>query len=315
MARFDLDHPGIVVLVRRVQDGVVSRSQLLDAGATRKDIERLLRRNELCRVHPGVYVNHTGELTRAQREWVAVLSAAPAVLAAESALPGAKGESVRVAVRPGRKVVVPAWVRVERVTDLDARANWRSLPPRMRREHAALDVVIDQVRRDDVPGAFATLAEVTHRGAVTTDQLAAALASRRRVTTRSLIAALIADRASGACSVLERGYLHRVERAHGLPRPTRQRLSTATGAWTVADIRYDEFGVIVELDGRAFHDNPEACDADALRDLAELATSDVRTARLTYGLVFRQPCRTAEWVAELLRRGGWTGAIGTCPRC
>lgn len=39
------------------QSGVVSRRQLLALGARKHDIDRLVRRRELTRVHPGVYVD------------------------------------------------------------------------------------------------------------------------------------------------------------------------------------------------------------------------------------------------------------------
>ena len=42
-------------------------------------------------VHPGVYVNHTGELTWLQRAWAAVLFAWPAALSHDSALRAADG--------------------------------------------------------------------------------------------------------------------------------------------------------------------------------------------------------------------------------
>ncbi|MGZ8738498.1 MAG: type IV toxin-antitoxin system AbiEi family antitoxin domain-containing protein, partial [Nocardioides sp.] len=45
------------------QDGVVSRLQARDGGLTDADIRRLLRRREWARVHPGVFVNHTGPTT------------------------------------------------------------------------------------------------------------------------------------------------------------------------------------------------------------------------------------------------------------
>lgn len=49
------------------QDGVISRRQLLALGATKSDIDRMVRRRELARVHTGVYVHHTGPLTWRQR--------------------------------------------------------------------------------------------------------------------------------------------------------------------------------------------------------------------------------------------------------
>lgn len=40
------------------QDGVVSRQQVLDCGFELHDLQRMLRRQELVRVHPGVFVHH-----------------------------------------------------------------------------------------------------------------------------------------------------------------------------------------------------------------------------------------------------------------
>lgn len=91
--------------------------------------------------------------------------------------------------------------------------------------------------------------------------------------------------------------------------------STATGGTTYQDVRYDKYGVVVELDGQAYHDSAVARDRDALRDLAELAAGEAPTARVTYGLVYRNACRTAEWIGTLLRRRGWPGPLGRCPDC
>ena len=126
---------------------------------------------------------------------------------------------------------------------------------------------------------------------------------------------MLADLRDGACSVLERGYLHRVERAHGLPRGERQTRSIATGRSTYQDVRYRRQRVIVELDGRAFHDAPKDRDRDALRDLAELSGSGLVTTRVTYGLVFGDAYRTARLIAQLLRGRGWTGRPRSCPNC
>ncbi|KUI19279.1 hypothetical protein AU192_05825 [Mycobacterium lehmannii] len=127
--------------------------------------------------------------------------------------------------------------------------------------------------------------------------------------------AMLTDVRDGACSVLERGYLHRVERAHGLPRGERQIRSTATGRSTFQDVRYKRQGVVVELDGRAIHESPRDRDRDALRDLAELSRSDLVTIRVTYGLVFGGACRTALLIGDLFRRRGWTGRPRSCSTC
>lgn len=313
--RFDLTQPDVSELLRWVQDGVVTRSQLLEFGATPEDMRRMVRRRELTRVVPGVFVNHTGRLSREQREWVAVLAAWPAALTRESVLPDPPYRVVHIAVAHGRRLKVPGWIRVHRTSDFDLRADLSRRPPEVAIEHALIDVMSSRIAEDDVPSAFAALAQAAHTRRTGPDRILRALAERRRVAHRSIIERLLTDLRDGACSVLERGYLHRVERAHGLPRAHRQRQSLATGRRTDKDVIYDEYGVIVELDGRAHHDTPRAWDDDARRDLAELATIDAVTARVTYGLVFREACRTAGWIATILRRNGWTGQIHPCPRC
>lgn len=313
MAYLGFDDPRLGSLLH-AQDGVVGRWQLLELGASDADIARMLRRRELARVCNGVYVAHTGPLTRRQREWAAVLAVWPAALAGESALAGSSAR-VQVVIAHGRTVRAPAWVEVSRDTHLDDRVQWQASPPRLHVDHALLGLMAQRVRRDDVAGAYELLTRVIHDRRTTIDRLRATLARRDRVAGRRLIASMLDDLAEGACSVLERGYLHRVERAHGLPRGRRQPASRATGRRTEIDVRYEEYGFVVELDGSAFHDGAHARDSDADRDLAELAVSKTPTSRVTYGLVFTTQCRTARLIGIILRDRGWPGAITPCPRC
>jgi hypothetical protein len=296
-----------------LQRGVLSRRQLLDAGVTDNDIERWIRRRQLVVSRPGVYLNHTGPPTRAQEEWIAVLSAWPAALSHESAIPALRGRGIQVAVDMRRTIEVPGVV-VHRMAHFDERADLRAAPPRIRVADALIDVMSTRISDGDVASAYAALAE-TCFASTRPDRVRRALARRERVAGRKLIAGMLSDVEVGACSVLERGYMRNVERPHGLPRGRRQATSRATGHRTDQDIRYDKYGVIVELNGRLIHDRPDAWDSDAERDLAELATSDAVTARVTYGLVFREACATARWLGLILRRRGWPGPLRSCPAC
>lgn len=311
----DFTHPELQDVLHREQNGVVSRRQLLDLGATDHDIARMLRRRELHQTQPGVYVDHSGQLTRQQREWVALLACSPAALSHESAMPGGDPPVVHVCVAPDRTLQRVAGVVVHRTSHLRTRVDWHRRPPRMRPEHATIDVMEARIRTGDVAGAYAALTRACYTREVVPRLLRTALAERAKVTRRKLVAGMIDDVENGACSVLERGYLHLVERAHGLPRGRRQRTSHATGKRTDQDVRYEEYGVVVEPDGRAFHDSPEARDVDARRDLAEAAVSRALTLRVTYGLVFNDACRTARWIAQVLWRRGWRGEFTRCPRC
>lgn len=298
----------------RTQDGVIARRQLLSRGWTRHDVDRHLRRRDLARAWSGVYVTHTGPLTPRQRQWVAVLAAWPAALAGASALPELRSGRVQLVVGAGRQLRLPPGTALRRSDHLDDEVWWHRSPPRSRPEHAVIDVMSSRIADHDVAGAFHVLTQVAGAGSVEASRVLAALETRPRVRGRALIRDLLRDLRDGACSVLEREYLHRVERAHGLPHAGRQRVSTATGRPTLQDVPYPEFSLVVELDGRGFHSGIRS-DADAFRDLAELTWSRTQTVRVTFGLVFTTPCRTARHLAELLRQRGWTGTPTPCHRC
>jgi hypothetical protein len=308
-------HLGHVEHLIWTQDGVISRRQVLDAGGTDSDIARMLRRRELTDVHRGVYVNHSGHLTVRQRHWAAVLAFWPAALAHASVLPDPPSTVVHVAVSPGRSLRPLPRIVLHRTPDFELRAELDRSPPAIRLEHALIDVVSGELRNKDVAAAFAVQARVCASGRTTPQRILRVLATRQRVCGRGTLEAMLADLRDGACSVLERGYLHRIERAHGLPEGERQTPSNATGRLTYRDVHYRAQGVVVELDGCAFHDSPRHRDRDALRDLAELSRSDLVTTRVTYGLVFGDACRTAALIGDLLRHRGWNARMRTCPAC
>lgn len=296
------------------QQGVVARRQLVRLGATDPETARMIRRRDLVRVHRGVYVNHTGPLTPNQREWAAVLVHWPAALARESALPLARDHSpVHVAIDLSRTVTQVQGVVAHRTADLEDRVDWVKSPPRMKIEHATLDVA--SARREQPLAMFRVLADTCQTRRTSANRLADVLRSREAVPGRLLMLAMLDDLSEGACSVLEREYLHRVERAHALPVGRRQKAVRRGRSSVYRDVDYEDFGVLVELDGRAFHDNATSRDRDAERDLQARASDNQTTVRLTFGLVFGSACRTAERIAVLLRRGGWSGRLMPCPRC
>ena len=307
-----LDTAELEHLLTRVQDGVVSRRQLRELGARDHDIVRLIRRRDLVAVHPGVYVNHTGKLTWVQRAWVAVLACWPAALCHESALPNPPAAgAIHVAIDHRRSVRPPARVVVHRMADFDERITWRRSPPRVMLEHAAIDVVLGTT---SVADRFRVFADACQTRETSPAAIARALTTRIRVPDRSLLVELLHDLDTGACSVLERGYLD-LERRHGLPEASRQRPDHLAGRTIYRDAPYANFGVKIELDGRAFHDNAAARDRDAERDLDTLVTDDSTTVRLTYGQVFDRGCQTIAKVAALLERRGWPGPFVRCPGC
>ena len=303
-----LDH-----LLTWVQSGVVSRRQIRELHGTDADIARMVRRRELVVVHPGVYVNHTGALSWDQRAWAAVLYYWPAALTRESALPKPKRTGpVHVAVGLRRNPAPIKGVVVHRTADFDARVRWIRSPPRVGFEHAAIDVASATADRF---AAFSVFAEACQTRETTAEDIAKTLAARPRVPGRAFLTELVADLAAGACSTLEREWLE-LERSHGLPiEGTRQRPATIAGRSAFRDVDHADFGLVVELDGRAYHDSAEARDRDFTRDLETAVTTEQATVRLTYGQVLRRGCVTVRQVATLLERGGWSGPFQACPSC
>jgi hypothetical protein len=214
-----MDEGAIDVLTRR-QAGLIARFQVLALGGSDPDIARLLRRRLLNRVHTGVYVNHTGPLTWEQRAWAAVLAVFPAALGGSSALRAHRvrghddDNPVQVVVAEDRRVHAPRGVRVRRVAAYDELVQAHLSPPRMRLEHAALDVA-SRAATDDA--AVSVLADICQTGRSTPQRLRDALMARPTLPRRRILMEILDDVASGAYSALERRYLVRVERRHGLP--------------------------------------------------------------------------------------------------
>lgn len=302
-----------------LQSGVVSRRQLIDdAGLQAHDLQRLVRRRDLVRVHDGVLVNHTGDLTWLQRAWVGVHLVWPAALAGDSALRAAEGpgrsgrdESViHLAVDRDRHVLVPSGYRLHRMSRFDERVMWNTSPPRVRIEEALIDVA---VRKHDDFAAVAVLADAIQARLTRAERIREALDARPRLPRREFVAGVLRDLERGTCSVLEHGYLTRVEQAHGLPVGLRQVRPSRHGP-LYRDVVYDQFGQVVELDGRMWHDSAVQHDADLDRDL-EAAVERLATVRLGWGQVYGRPCATAVRVGRLLRAHGWLGRPTRCPDC
>ncbi|KQW47095.1 hypothetical protein ASC77_18120 [Nocardioides sp. Root1257] len=304
----------------RDQDGVISRRQLIACDLDAPAVARLLRRRELARVHPGVYVEHTGPLSWHQRAWAAVLFSWPAALSHDSSLRAAEGPGrrdrheglIHVAVARDRRLIEPTGVRPHRVGDLAGRAQWNLGPPRIRYEHAVLDVAAHAPTDLD---AIAELANACGSRRSTADRILGVLADRPRQGRRAWLSGVLSDVAAGTCSALEHGYLTQVERPHGLPTGQRQGSHRHAGVLTFRDVEYAACSVVVELDGRLFHDSTSQRDRDLDRDLDAAAGEGAATIRLSWGQVFDRPCQTAALLARVLRRRGWTGEPARCENC
>lgn len=293
------------------QSGVLSRRQLVEGGASDADIRRWVRRRELRRVHTGVYVNHTGPLTWTNRAWAAVLFHWPAALTNESCLYRA-GDVIHVAVDASRTPTALAGVRTHQLTELESRVQWHVGPPRVRLEDALLSMCARASTRVD---ALALVSAACRRRVTTPGRLAAELRRRPRVKRRRWLLRVLQEAADGVQSVLESTYRHRVERAHGLPRPDRQAHERTEDGIVYRDVRYVRYRLVIELDGRIGHEASEDRWDDQDRDLL-VAGDDVMTLRLGWRHAESTPCRTAGRLGRVLRNRGWVGRPRRCgPRC
>jgi hypothetical protein len=314
MANTDVDDEARELAERRLafyrgaQAGVFSLAQLRECLIDRHDLARMLRRRELTRVHPRVYVDHTGPLTRTQREWAALLYAEPAALCWR--IGERKDDLIHVAVPHERQVSAVPGVQIHRVRGFEAMLDGRRLPAL----EPAHDALLMAHRAGTELEVVALIAAATAGGA-SGRQLRAALTLHHSLRRRRFVASLIDDVASGTHSVLEHGYLARVERPHGLPPLTRQVARRSVRGVERRDGEYEEFGLVIELDGRLNHESWAAGNRDAGRDLDDLASGRA-VARLRYGQVFGEPCRTAMLIGRALAARGWSGALTPCgPGC
>ena len=184
-------------------------------------------------------------------------------------------------------------------------------PPRTRIEETTVDLTQLAPSLDE---AFSWLARACSRRLTTAALLHAAITARPRLRWRSELTSALADVRSGAHSALEWRYLRDVELRHGLPRAIRQSLSQAGNRTRYLDNKYPEFGLVVELDGRAAHPVEKRWQ-DIHRDNVSAAAGMV-TLRYNWADVTTDPCRVASEVAAVLRSQGWTGRLRRCgPAC
>jgi hypothetical protein len=289
------------------QAGVVARRQLLQRGATDVDVRRWVRRRELTRVHNGVFVNQTGPLSWSSRSWAAVLLYWPAALSHGSAVDRA-GSLIHVAVAADRNVLRRPGVALHLLGCFEERVQWNTGPPRIRLEDALLMMCTTADSRAD---ALRLLTDACRRRLTNPDRLLAELERHRQVKRRAWLREVLGDAATGVQSVLESGYLRRVERAHALPSGLRQRRDETAHGVVYRDLTYGAYGVVVELDGRMGHDLSRDRWNDMDRDL-DAALAGMTTVRLGWRHVEDRPCETAQALAHLLRARGWRGGLRRC---
>jgi hypothetical protein len=215
----------------------------------------------------------------------------------------AAGRHRRVESRPG--------IRPVRLLRFEQDVLGNLSPPRVRLEQVVLGLAASS---PDESGAVAVISASVQSRRTTPERLLAALTLRPRLRHRSLLRRILADVASGTYSVLEREYLLRVERPHGLPAGERQRRVVAGRTNAYRDVDYLGLATIVELDGRLGHELALDRWDDLERDVDALAAGSM-TARLGWAQVL-EACRAASAVSRIFVARGWEGQVTPCsPGC
>jgi very-short-patch-repair endonuclease len=289
-----------------IQGGVISRGQAVRSGVSENAIDGRLRTGAWQHLHAGVYATYTGEPPRMARLWAAVLRAGPgAALSHQTAaglfrLADMPGTVIEVTVPADRRVRGVAGVRIHRSSRILVACHPSLLPPRTRVEETVV--------------AFRWLCSACGSRLTTAGRLRLAIADRKKVRRRDELLRALAAIGDGAQSNLEYRYVRAVERAHQLPAARRQAKLRIGRGHRYLDNLYQDFGVAVELDGRAAHPIQ-----DRWRDLHRdnsIAGQGITTLRYNWADVTERACGVAAEIAVVLQQRGWTGRPRQCgPGC
>jgi Protein of unknown function (DUF559) len=302
--------------VAELQRGVVSWSQATEAGLGAGLIRSRVRRRQWQRLHRGVYAVFSGEIGREPILWAAVLAAGEgAALSHKSAaelweLTDEPDEIVHVTVPWERRIDRIPGVVIHRSSRIARAVHPALTPPRTRVEETILDLVDTAETVDEVIG---WVSRGIGRRLTVPGKLRPALAHRGRIRWRAELTEFLSADLIGVLSVLEYRYFRHVEQPHGLPARKRQFWFRQGRRSGYRDALYEEYGLVVELDGQIAHP-AEAKWQDARRD--NIAASwGLTTLRFGWRDVTVKPCETAAQVAAVLARRGYTGFHGCSPDC
>jgi very-short-patch-repair endonuclease len=283
------------------QHGVATRKQLIECGLRPGAIDRRLRTGRLRPLQRAVYLMGPVAPPHA-RHMAAALSCGPgAVLSHRTAaslwrlLSYPADSDIDVTV-PERDPGTRPGVRVHRVRVLgtDEVRTWQRIPITTP-ERTLLDIAPDL----SVAELEQAVAEATRRGLATRRHLLTLIS---RYPTRhgapALRQLLHGDRRPALTrSAAEQRFLSLVRSAE-LPSPE---VNVRLHGFEV-DFLWRDHGLVVEIDGYAYHSDPQAFERDRSRD-AMLAARGYRVIRVTWRQLVDTPATVLAHVAQALARG------------
>ncbi|MGN6693613.1 MAG: AbiEi antitoxin N-terminal domain-containing protein [Aquihabitans sp.] len=291
MALIDLH----VIDLAAARGGVLTRSELIAAGASRRQIERMVATGLVHRVTPGVFVVRGHPTTWSQQVQIAAAQAGAtcflscATAAVRWRFPRIGRGAVEVTIPRGTPPPRTTIGRVH-VTRLPADDRSVTVLEGMRTATPSRTLLDLSARLNEVHLAECVV-DLCHRGLVTLPQLAADLAAWRRPGLRG---GPRLERVLEGCedvpvteSFLETKFVALV-RAAGLPMPRTQVEITVDGRTYRVDTLWDECSLIVELNGYGTHASRHQLAADAER-AARLQAAGYEVVVFTFDQVIGSP--------------------------
>jgi hypothetical protein len=268
------------------------------------------------RLHEGVFLTSPGRDDWLTSAVAALLAAQSGSRAADAALRGRSAghlwglvarpeDMVHLVVPQRRSVRLGDRVTVRRSMRWDDLVHERAYPWRTTVAATVLDLATDGSALD----ALSLIARAVQKDLVSTAELRRELGARGGHRYSRLLRPALVDVDDGLESGAEVLYVRDVERAHGLPVARRQ----ASGKRARHDNEYEEWGLVVEVDGRLGHESWTDRVRDGRRDRHVLGSAKAVT-RVFFADVAVTPCRTAAEIAAILRSRGWRGSPRRCRR-
>lgn len=301
----------------RARLGVASAAELAALGFSEAAIRANLDAGRWQHFHPRVYLLHTGPPAWPTRAWAGLVYAGwpQAVLSHESAA-FARGwtkfppDLIDVTVPYNRRSRIQPGLRTHRSRSYLHIVDPAEGLPRT----TAARTLVDLMRAcSNATEASAMVLEAMRRRQISLESLWPELQAERRHPWRQVGFDALESAGMGLESVLEVRWAD-LETAHGLPIGRRQAKVTQFGQVQFQDVSYDDYGLVVELDGRIGHEDTRGRLRDMRRDNRNVLVGRA-TLRFGYLDLVEDGCAAVEQVAALLSRAGWPGAIQRCPKC
>ena len=299
-----------------MQDGVIGRGQLLDLGLTPAQAPQHWERSLADPASRCLRDLHRAGRSGGPRVGRSSVRGVGAVASHRTALWLAGmfdqlTDPIHVSVPANRRVQSQPGIRIHLSRRLESDPGLLVHPssnvPRQRVEVALLE----HCQRESAEQAAHLVLSGIQRRLTTASRLRSALDAMARHRWRRLIHDVLDETAKGVASPLELSYRRMVELPHRLPDGVRNlHERVPSGASIYRDIRYLQWRVIVELDGREAHPADQAF-RDLRRDNLAVVGGDA-TMRYGWRDVVGNPCAVASQVGQVLTTQGWRGRLNPC---